>query len=160
MEGSGCELMRYYREIPLVFQRNLAGSKIRVDEDLSTEDRKVRKELIPYLKDAKRRGHKAFLRKGTPIVNGKSYDVNYLKENIQLVDENGQMDNPAKTREMTLHSNIAARELDSTLPDELETFICVRNIFRTLLYQALPGAQFTHTIRKSYNVDPNDISRI
>jgi hypothetical protein len=52
-------------------KRNLAGSKIRVDDDLSTEGREVRKELIPYLKDAKRRGHKAFLRKGTLIVIGK-----------------------------------------------------------------------------------------
>jgi hypothetical protein len=80
-------------------KRNLAGSKIRVDDDLSTEDRKVRKELIPYLRDAKKRGHKAFLRKGTLIVNGKSYDVNYLKENIQLGDKNGQMDNPVETQE-------------------------------------------------------------
>jgi hypothetical protein len=38
-------------------KRNLAGSKVRVDEDLSREDRKVRKELVPYLKNAKKWGH-------------------------------------------------------------------------------------------------------
>jgi hypothetical protein len=35
-------------------KRNLAGSKVRVDEDFSTEDRRTRKELISYLKDAKK----------------------------------------------------------------------------------------------------------
>jgi hypothetical protein len=35
-------------------KKNLVGSKIRVDEDLSVEDRKVRKALIPYLKDTKK----------------------------------------------------------------------------------------------------------
>jgi hypothetical protein len=34
-------------------KKNLAGTKIRVDEDLSVEDRRIRSELIPYLKDAK-----------------------------------------------------------------------------------------------------------
>jgi hypothetical protein len=40
-------------------KRNLIGSKIRVDEDVSTEDKKIRRELVPYLKDAKKWGHKA-----------------------------------------------------------------------------------------------------
>jgi hypothetical protein len=39
-------------------------------------------------------------------------------ETLELRDENGQMDNPAKTQKITLHSNISARELDSTLPDK------------------------------------------
>jgi hypothetical protein len=69
-------------------KRNLAVSKIRVEEDLSMEDRRVRKELIPYLKDAKRRGHRAFLRKGSLIVDGRAYGLSYLKGNIQLGDVN------------------------------------------------------------------------
>jgi nuclear transport factor 2 (NTF2) superfamily protein len=40
--------------------KNLAGSKFRVDENFSWEARKIRKGLIPYLKDAKRRGHTVF----------------------------------------------------------------------------------------------------
>jgi hypothetical protein len=38
--------------------KNLVGSKFRVDEDFAWETRKIRKRLIPYLKDAKRRGHR------------------------------------------------------------------------------------------------------
>jgi hypothetical protein len=71
-------------------KKNLAGTKIRVDEDLSVEDRRIRSELIPYLKDAKKWGHKAFLRRHTLMVNGKTYGLNYLKDNIQLAD----VDNP------------------------------------------------------------------
>jgi hypothetical protein len=83
-------------------KRNLIGSKIRVDENLSVEDRKVRKELIPFLKDAKKWGHKAFLRKHALIVHGRTYDLSYLKENIQLEDVISQRDNPGKTQDMTL----------------------------------------------------------
>jgi hypothetical protein len=73
-------------------KRNLAGSKVRVDEDLSMEDRKARKELVPYVKDAKKWGHIAFLRKDVLIVKGRTYDLSYLKENIQLGDETRQLE--------------------------------------------------------------------
>jgi hypothetical protein len=78
-------------------RRNLDGSRFGVDEGLSIDVRKIRKELIPYLKEAKRRGHNAFLRKGTLIVNGKM-DLSYLKEKIQLGDVKRQLDNPASTQ--------------------------------------------------------------
>jgi hypothetical protein len=98
-------------------KRNLAGSKIRVEEDLSIEDRKIRQELIPYLKDAKRKGHKAFLRKGSLIVDGRAYGLSYLKGNIQLGAGNVdiQMDNPAGSqKDMTQHQtgNGATQEFD------------------------------------------------
>jgi hypothetical protein len=70
-------------------KKNLAGTKIRMDDDLSLEDRRTRKELIPYLKDARKRGHKAFLRKQVLLVNGKVYGLNFLKENIQLREVDG-----------------------------------------------------------------------
>jgi hypothetical protein len=100
-------------------KRPLAGLKIRVEEDLSIEDRKVRQELIPYLKDAKRRGHIAFLRKGFLIVDGRAYGLSYLKGNIQLGEGNvdRQMDNPVGSQEdMTQHQtgNGAARESDTS----------------------------------------------
>jgi hypothetical protein len=104
-------------------KKNLAGSEIKVEEDLSMEDRKVRKELIPYLKDAKRRGHKAFLRKGSLIVDGRAYGLSYLKGNIQLGDVNvdRQMDNPVGPQEdMTQHQtgNGAIRESDTSQREE------------------------------------------
>jgi hypothetical protein len=45
-------------------KRNLAGSKVSVDEDFSAEDRKTRKDLVPYLKDAKKWGSQSFHEKG------------------------------------------------------------------------------------------------
>jgi hypothetical protein len=83
-------------------KRNLIASKIRVDEDLSLEDRKTRKELIPYLKDAKMWGHKAFLRKHAVTVNGWAYDLSYLKENVQLEDAISQQDIHEKIEDTTL----------------------------------------------------------
>jgi hypothetical protein len=65
------------------------------------EDRKIRRELIPYLKDAKKWGHKAFLRKHALIVNGRTYDLNYLKENIQLEDAISQWDTPGNIQDIT-----------------------------------------------------------
>jgi hypothetical protein len=47
----------------LIYIRNLASSEVRVGEDLSTEAKKIRRELVLYIKDAKKGVHKAFLRK-------------------------------------------------------------------------------------------------
>jgi hypothetical protein len=82
-------------------KRNLTGTKIRVDEDLSMEGRKMR-ELIPYLKDAKKWGHKAFLRKHALMVNGRTYELDYLKENIQLEDAISRPDNPGNMQGVIL----------------------------------------------------------
>jgi hypothetical protein len=97
-------------------KRNLIGSKIRVDEELSMEDRKIRRELIPYLKDAKKWGHKAFLRKHALIVNGWTYDLNYLKENIQLEDAISQRDTPGNIQDMTLQKggSVETREEENS----------------------------------------------
>jgi hypothetical protein len=50
-------------------KRNLITFKVRVDEEFSIETRRIRKELVPYLKDARKWGHKAFLIKDILIVN-------------------------------------------------------------------------------------------
>jgi hypothetical protein len=41
---------------------NLVGSKFSTGKDFALETRKIRKHLIPYLKNVKRRGHTAFLK--------------------------------------------------------------------------------------------------
>jgi hypothetical protein len=96
-------------------KRNLAGSKVRVDEDFSIEHRKARKDLVPYLKDAKKWGQKAFLRNDALVENGRTYDFSYLKENIQLEDESRQLDNPVRAQDMTQQSagNTEIRKLDN-----------------------------------------------
>jgi hypothetical protein len=40
--------------------KNLGGTNI-IEQDCSMDTRRIRKELIPYLKDAKRQGKLAFL---------------------------------------------------------------------------------------------------
>jgi hypothetical protein len=60
----------------------LAGSGIRIDQDYSAEIRRVRKELIPFMTDARGRGHRAFLRGEKLVVNGRLYELGYLRDNI------------------------------------------------------------------------------
>jgi hypothetical protein len=71
--------------------KNLAGSKFRVDEDFAWETRKT-------LKDATRRGHRAFLKKDKLIVNGRAYELEYLLGNNQLETGTGGLDTPADNR--------------------------------------------------------------
>jgi hypothetical protein len=61
----------------LLKTRILAGSGIRTDQDYSAEIRKVQKELILYMIDARGRGHRAYLR-GKLVANGRSYELGYL----------------------------------------------------------------------------------
>jgi hypothetical protein len=82
-------------------KKNLAGTKITVDEDLSAETRKIRRALIPYLKDAKKWGHRAFMRKNALIINGRAYNLSYLKENVKLEEAIGQRDTPRRVAEST-----------------------------------------------------------
>jgi hypothetical protein len=57
--------------------------------------------LVPYLKYAKKWDNRAFLRKDGLIVNRRTYDLSYLKENIQLEAESRQLDTPAGSQVMT-----------------------------------------------------------
>jgi hypothetical protein len=72
----------------------LACSKVIVDEDSSIEVRKTMEDSVPYLKDAKKWSHKAFLRKDVSILS-------YLRETIQLEAEIRQLDNPVEAQDMT-----------------------------------------------------------
>jgi hypothetical protein len=80
------------------------------------EGRKIRRELIPYLKDAKKWGYKAYLRKHVLIVNARTYDLNNLKENIQLEEASSQRDIPEKMQDTTLQQggNVEIREGDNS----------------------------------------------
>jgi hypothetical protein len=43
--------------------RKFAGTEIKVEQDYSRELREIRRKLVLYLKDARKRGHRAFLKK-------------------------------------------------------------------------------------------------
>jgi hypothetical protein len=50
-----------------------------------------------YLRDAKGRGHRAFIRGDRLFVDGRLYDLEYLKLNIQIGNEDEWMDNSSRT---------------------------------------------------------------
>jgi hypothetical protein len=54
----------------------------------------MRRELIPCLKDARSRGHKAIMKKDKLLDNGKIYSLEELKEKIEPVMRSGSVDNP------------------------------------------------------------------
>jgi hypothetical protein len=49
--------------------KTLAGSKITVDTNFCLGVRNTQRRLIPYLMDAKGRGHRAFLKKDRLVMN-------------------------------------------------------------------------------------------
>jgi hypothetical protein len=48
--------------------------------------------LIPYLKNAKKSGYKAFLMKDKLVVEGQTYNLDYMVKSIQLGVENDGLD--------------------------------------------------------------------
>jgi hypothetical protein len=58
--------------------------------------RRIRRELIPYLKDARRQGNTAFLRMYKPVVNWKIYELEYLKKNFRMASEVQIRDSPVR----------------------------------------------------------------
>jgi hypothetical protein len=86
--------------------RNLAGTNIMTEQDYSAETRRIRRELIPYLKDARRQGNIAFLGKDKLMMNRKIYELEYLKKNLCMEWEAQIRDSPTREedREMSQHS--------------------------------------------------------
>lgn len=55
--------------------RNLKGTEIWIDEDYTKEIQEERKQLIPYLKEARQKGFKAQLRYNKLIINNEVFDA-------------------------------------------------------------------------------------
>jgi hypothetical protein len=55
------------------------GLHIIVDEDFSLETRKTRRGFIPYLKDAKKNGLRALVKKDKLLVNGQIDNLDYVE---------------------------------------------------------------------------------
>jgi hypothetical protein len=56
--------------------------------------REIRRKLVPYLKDARKRGHRAFFKKDKLMVTSRLYGVEEVEERIKLSTGNGNVDNP------------------------------------------------------------------
>jgi hypothetical protein len=76
---------------------NLTDSQIRADEDFSLETRKIWMGLISCLKDAKKSGLRVFL-KDKLVVNGRTYDLDYVVKNVQQGVEGGVVKIPGRNR--------------------------------------------------------------
>jgi hypothetical protein len=85
--------------------QNLAGTNIRIEQDYSMETRRICRELIPYLKDARRQDNIAFPQKDKPVVNRKIYELELLKKNFHMESEVQIRDSPTcvEDKEMSQH---------------------------------------------------------
>lgn len=70
--------------------KGLKGSNVWIDEDYSKEIQEERKLLIPILKEARSKGHKAQLKYNKLVIDDKVYDVNSLKLEGAINQGDGQ----------------------------------------------------------------------
>lgn len=57
----------------------LQGRDIRIAEDISEENRKIRQKLAPYSLAERNKGNKVFMRKDTLVINGKPWTLSELE---------------------------------------------------------------------------------
>lgn len=60
-------------------KHKLQGRELRIAEDLSIENREIRKKLAPYSLAEKNKGNKVFMRKDTLVINGRTWTLNELQ---------------------------------------------------------------------------------
>lgn len=53
----------------------LQDNSIRITEDLSKENREIRKKLVPYSLEEKNKGNKVFMKRETLVINGKAWTL-------------------------------------------------------------------------------------
>lgn len=61
------------------------------------ETRRARSELIPHLKESKSRGHGAFMNEDMLMVNGRIYDMDYLRRYV-VRNQKSQYGHPYKDK--------------------------------------------------------------
>jgi hypothetical protein len=93
-------------------KRHLAGTKVRIVEDFSIKLKETRKQLIPYMTDAKNKGNAAFLRKDKLVVNRRIYDLDLLQENYMLHLINRRLDNPAANEHISCQQELYKKNTD------------------------------------------------
>jgi hypothetical protein len=122
--------------------QNLAGTNIRIEKDYSMETTRISTELIPYLKDARRQGNIAFLRKDKLVMNRKIYELEYLTKNFHMASEVRIRDSPThvEDKEMSQRpSQIQNRETPEQEGAEAEEGETVQG--RDMSYQEMGEGQ-------------------
>lgn len=78
--------------------KNLAGTKIWIEDDFTRRIQNERKRLIPHLKKARIEGEKAQLKYNTLVINGKRYKIeDFPKEEEELVQKYEEKTKLART---------------------------------------------------------------
>lgn len=107
-------LKEYNKKLEIYSQtKKLKGTEIWINNDYTNKTQKERKELIPYLKEARQKGAKAFLKHNKLIINGTEYGIeHFLNKKInqnqdkkramndrspQSEDEKNQIKRPTRT---------------------------------------------------------------
>lgn len=80
--------------------RALKGTNIWIDEDFPKDIQEERKLLIPKLKEARSKGHKAQLKYNKLIINGKIHCVNDIKQSVSA----GQSSDVERKRKTDMRS--------------------------------------------------------
>jgi hypothetical protein len=96
--------------------KKLARSKIRIKQDYTWKARQMRRHLIPYLKEARNKGHMAVIKVDKLIVNGRLYELKYLKENIKLTSKDKTMFTPGNGIHGQSYPNKAGHHPAGRLP--------------------------------------------
>lgn len=98
--------------------RHLAGTGIRIENDYSPEIRKTRSELRKYLIDAKKKGHKAFIKHDKIIVNGREFNLEYCRNNVPIEGKTleREVKNANQSNQGPIPSNSNTNTAESYLP--------------------------------------------
>ena len=70
------------RDYILDNRKKLKGSQYRIDEDFNYDTREARRKLLPFMHDARSKGHKASLRQNKLMINGKIFDLDFCTANF------------------------------------------------------------------------------
>ena len=95
------------RDYILDNRKKLKGSQYRIDEDFNYDTWQARRKLLPYMHDARSKGHKASLRQNKLVVNGKIYDLDFCTANFNLQqhDKHQQRRNRSVSPPTRTHTN-------------------------------------------------------
>lgn len=72
------------RDFILDNRRKLKNTHFRIEEDFNYDTRQARRNLLPYMQDARSKGHKASLRQNKLLLDGRILDLEYCMANFHL----------------------------------------------------------------------------
>ena len=65
------------RDTVLEQAKMLRGTKIQIEKDFDFYTRRIRRELLPYMREARSNGQRAYLTNDKLRIEGRNYDLKY-----------------------------------------------------------------------------------